>query len=203
MNQEDPTQHLLRKLRQVFKDGYRPARGNESYDVMLNNGAKAYIMVNCLGHIFNLRNQQFNDYQIMPYKMYGTFDGIGFNKHKKAAKRMLDFIKETGLKVEECDPNKTITDFKSWKIALYFEDSEYRKDFHYLLAETPQLWSSKVGYRPFVEHIYTTTPPSIYRNQIDNDTTPYEFYAAYKITNPNASESNCYVKGHYIQERSI
>lgn len=190
----ESTQHLLRKLNQVFKDGYRPARGNESYNVVLDNGVKAYTMVNCLGHIFNLRNQQLNDYQFTPQRMYGAFDNIGYNSNKKAAKRMFDFIAETGLKIEECDPHKIITDFKSWKIALYFEENKVSKDFHFMLEEAPQCWSSKIGFGPYTEHIQGTTPPQEYCNQVIAIPSKYEFYGAYKITNPNANESNRYVK---------
>ncbi len=56
------THYLLKKLRQVFRDGYRPVRGDEPYGVALDNGTTANNMVNCLGHTFNLRNRQFNDY---------------------------------------------------------------------------------------------------------------------------------------------
>ena len=194
----ESTQHLLRKLNQVFKDGYRPARGNESYRVMLNNGVQAYTMVNCLGHIFNLRNQQFNDYQFTPYRMYGAFDGITHNSNKKATQRLFDFIQATGLKIEECDPNKAITDFKSWKVALYFEDSKASKDFHFMLEETPQHWSSKIGFGPCIDQIQGTTPPREYYNQVIICPGKYEFYGTYKITNPNASESN-----RYVQDRTL
>ena len=194
----ESTQHLLRKLNQVFKDGYRPARGDESYNVMLDNGVKAYSMVNCLGHIFNLRNQQFNDYQFAPYRMYGAFDNIVFNSHKKASKRMFDFIKAVGLQIEACDPNQPITDFKSWKIALYFENKPDYHDFHYLLEEAPNQWSSKLGFRPHVDHIQAVTPPQMVYNQIITDTTNYELYGTYKITNPNANENN-----RYVQDRML
>lgn len=187
--------HLLRKLYKVFKDGYRPARGNEYYNVKLDNGVKAYEQVNCLGHVFNLRNQQFNDYKIKPYKMFGYFSGLRASRFKEdATEQMFDFIKETGLKIEECDPKKTITDFKSWKVALYFHDTPWHKDFHFLLEDAPRNWSSKLGFEPYVEHNYELVPPKIYRNLVDNNPDPYEFYGTYKITNPNADENNRYVK---------
>ena len=201
-DQSDQTEHLLSKLRQVFKDGYRPARGTESYNVKLANDVKAYTMVNCLGHIFNLQNQQFNDYKFKPYKMFGYFPRLGLNSNDKAADRMFDFIKETGLQIEECAPDKPIEDFKSWKIALYFEDNKWHRDFHYLLEDAPQRWSSKVGFKPYVEHIYETMPPLMYHNLVDTYPVNYQFYGTYKITNPNADTNNRYLKHFTIRPQA-
>ena len=196
--------HLLGKLRQVFRDGYRPARGAESYNVRLKNGLWAYQQVNCLGHVFNLRNQQFNDYDFKPYRMFGDFVlGPWENKHAWLG-QMLDFIKDTGLKVEECSPKETITDFKSWKTALYFVRFGYSAgDFHYLLEDMPNQWSSKCGFRDNFEQLNLVTPPLIYKNQIDRSLTDYDFYGTYKITNPNADPNNPYVKDHYAPERGL
>ena len=154
-NQKKQTEHVLSKLQQVFHDGYRPARGTEPYDFTLKNECKAYRLVNCFGHMFNLKNQQLNDYQFGPYPIYSAFNEIDKDPDNKASQRMLDFIKEIGLKVEECAPDKLIDDFKSWKIALYFgKYNNNQKDFHYLLEEAPGLWSSKIGFEPCLEHIY-------------------------------------------------
>lgn len=98
------------------------------------------------------------------------------------------------LKIEECDPSKPIKDFKSWKIALYFLNTKYDKDFHYLLEESPQNWSSKLGFEPYVEYIHNTTPPLHYKNLVEKDSDAYEFFGAYKITNVNADANNRYVK---------
>lgn len=208
MNQElnpaEQREHLLRKLNQVFKDGYRPARGSESYDVKLKNGLYTYEGVNCLGHIFNLRNKQFDDYDFGPYHMYGRFTnpyfGIGksIEFEDKTKDIMFDFIKEVGLKIEECDPSKPIEDFKSWKIALYFLNTKYHKDFHYLLEDSPKNWSSKLGYQPHVERIQKETPPLQYHNLIEEYPETYNLYGTYKITNENADENNRYVKNHTI-----
>lgn len=186
-------EHLLSKLRQVFRDGYRPARGAESYKVLLKNGLWAYEQVNCLGHIFNLRNQQFNDYQFKPYHMYGDFPKSPWANNRAWAGQMLDFIKETGLRVNECDPMEPIKDFRSWKMALYFS---HDNDFHYLLEDAPQKWSSKCGMANYFEQIDRRKAPHKYRycNLPDPDLDTYYLYNTYKITNPHADENNRYVK---------
>ena len=185
-------EHLLGKLRQVFRDGYRPARGAESYNTLLKNGLWAYEQVNCLGHVFNLRNQQFNDYQIKPYVMYGHFPRRQCSSNRAWAGEMLDFIKETGLRVNECDPMEPITDFRSWKMALYFSPN----DFHYLLEDAPQHWSSKCGVANYFEQIDRRKAPHKYRycNLPGPEFDTYHLYNTYKITNPHADENNRYVK---------
>ena len=197
------TQYILHKLQQIFQDGYRPARGNESYRTVLPNGIPVAQMVNCLGHVFNLRNRQFIDYAIRPYQIINP-DGInsfeamanpyftGFMKGNtqfpEVANTMLDFIKETGLRIEECAPDQMITDFKSWKIALYFQND----DFHYLLEDAPQTWSGKVGATTRVRFYNAVTPPKKCHCLLNPH--PYHLYGTYKITNPNASETNRYVQ---------
>lgn len=188
MDLDGGRQHLLRKLRQVFKDGYRPARGNESYfaDNTYDAKSRTFLVdrVNCFGHTFNLRNQQFKDYGFKPYNLYGSFDIEKLKQPSAFAQDLLDFIKETGLRVTECDPNEPITDFKSWKIALYFAPT----DFHFLLEDAPQKWSSKLGFVCGVA--WRPKLPLKYNNAQHN----YDFYNTYQITNPNADENNRYVK---------
>lgn len=190
------TQYLLRKLNQVFKDGYRPARGNESYCYRLNNGDYASDMVNCFGHVFNLRNHQFEDYQIVPaIEKWGHRYFTGFFNHgstnPERAQLMLDFIQETGLKVTECDPAEPVTQFDSWKMALYFGE----EDFHCFLEDTPHQWSEKLGFNTRVNHHKFAIPPRLYNIPIScSSGLDYDLYHTYKITNPYASESNPYVK---------
>lgn len=194
---EEQTEYLLRQLYQVFKDGYRPARGIETYGQLLKNHVETYDMVNCLGHVFNLRNQQYNDYKFKAFQIYGYFPGLKRQPDPIASQRLFDFIKETGLKIEECDPNKPIEDFKSWKCALYFgtdEETDLR-DFHFLLEDAPYIWSSKIGFEPFVEQLRTTKLPMTYHSLLEGGLN-YQFYGAYKITNPNADENNRYVRNY-------
>lgn len=191
---ERGTEHIRFKLEQLFiRDGYRPARPlSQSYNVTLKNGAKAYALVNCFGHAcFNLQNEQLNDYKFENFPLYGNFRGIAYEPQDKAVQRMLEFIRATGLQVEDCDPKKTINEFKSWKIGIYFEDNKYKRDFHVILEGDP--CTSKIGFEPCVEGI-TGTLPTIYYNLLDDDPVVYELYNTYKITNPNASVNNRYLK---------
>lgn len=193
MNQDSQTRHLLSKLQQVFRDGYRPARGDESYQVKLKHQYYAYDRVNCFGHIFNLRNQQFNDYQIKPYELYGNFFD---NNRSDLTQNLFDFVRATGLTVEPCAPGRTITDFQSWKIALYLDFNTFDNDFHFLLEDAPHKWSSKIGFSPYVEHLKFNLPPKEYRqtSMPNPRSRKYQFYGTYKITNPNADLNNPYVQ---------
>lgn len=189
------TNILIENMTQVFKDGYRPARGNQTYNYILKNDVKLYSMVNCFGHVFNLRNEQFDDYHFEAFPLFGNFKGMFYEPQDKAAQNMLEFIRAVGLKVEECDPRKPIEDFKSWKATVYFEDHPIKRDFHWLLEEKTGLWSSKIGFEACLENIQQITPPKSYRNLVDTDEpTIYNYYATYKITNPNANANNRYLK---------
>lgn len=187
---------LKHTLTDVFKHGYRPARKiTEPYAYVLPNGVKVSAAVNCFGHaVFNLRNQQFLDYNLGSFPLFGSFDGICYDPKNIAENRLMDFIRSIGLKVADCDPAKLITRPDSWKVALHFEDSNDKRDFHLLLEEAPGLWSSKIGFEPCLEHVYQVTPPGVYRNLEDDDPTIYNFYATYQITNPNYSSDNPYLK---------
>lgn len=195
--EKEQTEYLLRKLNQVFQDGYRPARGKESYFYSLKNNNRTLVsdMVNCFGHIFNLRNQQFDDYQIEPpLDKWKTHYYTGFfndaDTHQKRAALMLDFIRETGLKVTKCDPAEPVTDFKSWKMALYFNDF----DFHCLLEDAPHQWSEKMGTTIRVNHHHFAIPPLLRTTDNCFFGVGYDLYNTYKITNPHADENNRYVK---------
>ena len=187
------TERLLTRLRKVFKDGYRPARGPQTYSTVIDHYTEAFNVVNCLGHALNLTNEQLSDYHIIPYKMFGRFPEIAKDSNRVASGRLLDFIKAIGLKIEPCDPNKPINDFKSWKVALYFENNcWWHKDFHFLLEEAPYVWSSKIGFTSYMENLYTKQLPYFYENAT-RDGYIYDFYETYKITNPNADENNPYI----------
>lgn len=200
--EQEKTKYILKILNRIYKDGYRPARNKESYNVKLKNGLEAGCMINCMGHVFNLRNKQFDDYKIKPYdatEFFGEYftepyfmDFLKYNNNEKDAQLMLDFIKETGLKVVECAPDEIIKDFKSWKIALYFS----KGDFHYLIEDFPGCWSGKVGDTNIVEHFNGLTAPKEYHCNNANST--YKLYASYKITNENANENNKYVKDRIL-----
>ena len=198
-------QHLISKLYQVFAvDGYFPVRHNEPYLVRLNNGIMPFTFVNCVGYALNLTNEQFNDYQIEPYNLFGNFPGIREDTNEQAVQRITDFFREIGLKVQECDPKKRITGSGAWKIAFYFKDDPYDKDCHVMLEEDCQLlmleedyqlWSCKGGFGPVIEHMITTgAPQKIWRNKVERNPISYSFYKTCEVINPKADENNIYVK---------
>ena len=199
MDNEQKTKRLLTKLRAVFKDGYRPARGFEPYNEQLKMGLQISDFVNCFGHTLNLRNAQLYAYQILPDLLYSNFPSIDRVSNGEAAHYFLDFLREIGLKVQPCDPGEPINDFKSWKIAMYYDNGVLNgRDFHFLLHESPQLWSSKVGFTPYVEHIVSTTPPTEYHPEsVPESPIFYELHDTYKITNPNADPNNRYVQNYH------
>ena len=216
-------QHLISKLYQIFAvDGYFYVQGKRKqlYLAPLNNGIMPFTFVNCVGHTLGLTNEQFNDYQIEPYNLFGNFPGIREDTNEQAVQRITDFFREIGLKVQECDPNKRITGSGAWKIAFYFKDDPNNKDCHLMREEDYQVWSCKDGFTPVVEHMITTgAPQKIWRNKVERNPISYSFYKTCEVINPKANENNIYVKMsrlkntfntgslkapcHYIAEGSI
>lgn len=200
-------QHLISKLYQLFaKEGYFYVQGKckQLYLAPLNNGIMPFTFVNCVGHTLGLTNEQFNDYQIEPYNLFGNFPGIREDTNEQAVQRITDFFREIGLKVQECDPKKRITGSGAWKIAFYFKDDPNNKDCHlmreedcqvWLREEDYQVWSCKDGFTPVVEHMITTgAPQKIWRNKVERNPIPYSFYKTCEVINPKADENNIYVK---------
>ena len=160
MNRET-SEYLIKKLYKIFKDGYRPARGGEPYDFFYKETAIG-LYTNCLGHaMFNLTNAQFADYDIRPPRYItenyycGFIDSIDdLDYDYNADKYLLDvekifgeietFVRETGLKIEECSETFAPEDFNSWKVACYL--SEGLADYHFMLQEQNGVWSSKNGF---------------------------------------------------------
>ncbi len=108
----------------------------------------------------------------------------------KPADKMLHFIRRTGLKVTPCAPAEPVTDFKSWKIALYFAPG----DFHYLLEEAPAQWSGKLGFGTTVEHFAGALPPLKYHDAQAPRAPYFDLCGTYVVTNPHARASNPYVR---------
>ena len=193
--------YIIEKLWQVFKDGYVPSRGKESYDYELSNkSGNIYNFTNCLSHAcFNLTNKMFDAYNINPPKFHDC-SYFGLMMHPgdtdgKIAQRILYFIRETGLKVEDCDPNIPVRDFNSWKMALYTANDDY-----HLLLEEParrtarffrshrRIWTSKAGYwGDFCKELEGELPTVMRSGR-------YYLYNTYKITNENADEDNPFVR---------
>ncbi len=185
---------LINNYRQAFKDGYFAARGNETYHQVIGNYIEGYKMVNCLAHALNLRNQQLEDYNIVPTRTYSYFPNIQNDTPQQIQDRLVNFFCATGLKVEECDPIKPLKLSGAWKVAYYLENNPYSKDFHFLVEIAPGIWSSKVGYTSYLENLYMKEPPIEYSPKADNRYL-YVRKNCFMLLNPNANPNNPYVQG--------
>ena len=103
-------------------------------------------------------------------------------------RNIMDFVKETGLKVEECSPKANNCDFKSWKVALYL----CNRDYHMFIEDFADYWTAKRGFTPSTDKINFLTP--IFTRGNDKDNPVYEYFGTYKLTNPRADENNEFLK---------
>ncbi len=193
----------LEKLYMVFKGGYRPSRLLQSYyDVTVDQKfADVSQITNCLAHaFFNLTNDILLDY--------------GFTKEDKETFRnwqgdestifddVVHFVRDTGLKVEECSKTIILKDPKSWLVHAYFrpEDEPWaKKDFHFVLDESPAgksvpFYTHRLGFRNEVM-AFQGVPEKIFFG--------YTYHATYTVTNPNADFSNKYTKSMLEREQAL
>lgn len=173
---------IIKKLQEIIKFGHVPCRGDEYY-------GKFGAYVNCFEHAcFNLTNQQIeslclDDWRLGFRSPFGEFEE---NSIEKSREEMLNFITQTGLKVEKAFPTKILKN-NQYQVALYFSkitNSDNIDDFHFLLHEKDGTWSGKSGdMSTRVEHfdaLETILPRSMYsKYKLDN---------VFTITNPFASE---------------
>ena len=166
---------ILKNLNEIFRKGYVPARGSESYRVHLSNGERASEMVNCLEHAcFNLTNEQLDKCCLNKNDSNFCCDTEPSYVNEEYENSLLGLIKSVGLKVNRCKENAVLKE-NQWKVALYFEDSDVFRDFHFMLQEKNNMWSSKQGVLDNVE-LYDE-PPLVFKKY-------YVKYGTYKITNP-------------------
>lgn len=187
---KNTSNYIAGVLWQIFRDGYRPSRKAQSYNVILKNGVAAYKLFNCVGHAcFNLTNQQFEDYNLkLPTFQESYFGSFLSEKSRHATiKNILNFISKTGLEVEKCKEDDVIDDFKSWKIALYTAFDDY----HCLIEDEAGSWSGKISYTPDMEQ-YNLLPKNLMTSRVFSPI--YTFYGTYKVTNIYADPENKYVK---------
>ncbi len=177
----------LSKLYRVFKDGYRPSRLKQSYKTWIEGNDEGMCpreVFNCLGHaFFNPTNEVLKAYGFNKEDdIFGTF-----NPYKGPAatfSEILHFVRDTGLKVEECGRKKTITTFGSWKVDAYFRPLFTNPDYHFMLQESKGIYSHKQGFDGDVSILCSA--PTEYRD--------YQYCATYLITNTHADENNKYNK---------
>lgn len=153
LNMEYETECLIKKVNTIFKLGYLPKRGSQTYRYITIQGEAVKLLANCFEHAcFNLLNNHFSDYDISYNEANAFWDFPScFTKEqrKKNATSFKDFIKETGLTVSDCDIQTEITPTE-WKVALFF--NPYSGDFHFMREEKNKKWSSKLGESDHLQH---------------------------------------------------
>ena len=166
-------ERTLKKLQEIFKMGYFPSRGKQSYHTLTPKNIPTGHLVNCFAHTFNLTNEllikynfDFLDKQSFQYFIENDFSP------SITTSRLLNFVADTGLEVS---PTVDKIKSNSWVIALYYRTADEDYDYHFLLKEKSG-WSSKMGISCEVETFHHL--PKVFRHT-------YDLYGIYTITNPN------------------
>ncbi|MBQ8444590.1 MAG: hypothetical protein IJX25_04485 [Clostridia bacterium] len=176
INEKYPT---ILKLQQIFKLGYLPSRGNQSY-----KECRQYAIPNCFAHAcFNLTNEQLEKFNKADFGAFRGFIQSIFHANRHITADLFDFVRECGLKVTKSNSRIPSRD-NEWKVALYFGRERFTKDYHFLLQEKDGSWSGKIGSEMELNH-YPTLPKQVQCNF----EYPYTLYGVYKITNPFACKS--------------
>ncbi|MBQ8444589.1 MAG: hypothetical protein IJX25_04480 [Clostridia bacterium] len=182
-------ENTVLKLNKVFKKGYVPSRGSQSYSFVSPVSHEGYFFsANCFAHAcFNLTNELIDKVKINLQDSLAYASPIDHTAGLESTEiNLLNFIEKTGLKIEKIDNFDIINNFpemisdNQWIIALYFCESNNFKDFHFFLQEKDGRWSSKYGYRDVLNFFDELPFKYVAPNKIDT----YYFYSKYLITNP-------------------
>ena len=191
-----------RILKDIFKGGYMPSRGEEPYD--------RWFFVGSFDHAaFNLTNAQLEKVEPMATRINGVRSmeanlcegfiaeprttGQGWQQTEQ---NFLDYIKQTGLMVEECKEDAEYNPAYQWKIAYYREIVNFEmKDILFLRQEKENRWSAKVGNR--VEY-FCIPPQHINFSNLFGEKREYSKFKTYIITNPYAKKR--YEKKQYAKK---
>ena len=182
------TRKTILKLKKIFMLGYCPQRSGESYSfVNPYTNINYYKQINCFAHAcFNLTNNQItsNCFEKIDISSFKNLIDDYWETNESIANKLFDFVKKTGLKIEECSDGEKLEE-NQWKVALYFCDGPFFRDFHFLLKEKDGRWSSKYGNEDVLE-FFNERPKEFVVEKYDDH---YKFYGTYKITNPYAGKN--------------
>lgn len=181
---------VIKKLNEVYKRGYLPSRGDESYRLSFPNGIKYYDVINCVAHAcFNLNNDILGKIGLRreEYGAFRDFGGLFYNR-EKIGRNIFNFIRGVGLKIEPCHEDEKIK-FNQWKIATFFDTNH--KDMHFMLQERDGRWSSKQGNHENID--YFDEIPKRYNGK-------YDFCGTFVITNPYV-ERDINIKDDNLEEK--
>lgn len=181
---------------------------------MGNRGAEAYVCrcgVGSFDHaVFNLSNEQFEIVRPMNERIFGTPAmrsemGEGFIAEpretgegwSKTEKNFLDYIKKSGLMVEECEVDAEYNPAYQWKIAYYRKIVNFEmQDVFFMRQEKDGRWSAKVGNR--VEYFSAPHQHLTYERTLDDQEGQFSKFKTYIITNPYAKKR--YEKKQYAKK---
>ena len=177
---------VVKKINQILKLGYVPARKNQSYMAVTREGYVVSDIANCLEHsFFNLTNQHFYAYNITYSEtdIFFSFLNPDFtNPRVQMIEEVLAFVKSTGLKIRPCKEDKKLG-ANQWKVGAYFAERpvnmpQLQCDIHFVLQEQDGTWSSKFGQFEDIK-IYKNLP-----KKINTEFREYELVNTYQVTNP-------------------
>ena len=189
---------IAKQLHIVYQQCYPPIR--ELGELRYYSKEAAQIS-NCLEHaVFNFSDEMlgwlFEKFGENMPKFWSNFSGLASVIDKKPQQQLNDTtpqiverIRNTGLKVEECDIDAKPEEGQ-WKVAYYFnlcdEKGQFIPDFHFFRQEADGRWSSKLGRSMQIcfydelpqifeggyklQKIFMITNPYIYKSKdIEND----------------------------------
>lgn len=170
---EQNTARTAGKLRSIYSNGFVPRRGLNPYFL-------AGELANPFEHAcFNLSDLQLiiNDFDIDDADVFSQFYQ-GEEGKISARDRMMDFIKEVGLKVRQSALDKPVLK-NQWKVALYFNDSLdiNKKNFQMLRLEVEGVWTGKPDWGEKIV-AYKNAP------EVMND--EYRLFDVFDIKNPSS-----------------
>ncbi len=165
------------KLNLIFRDGYCPSRGYREYDTKVK-GWDSGSLVNCFEHsCFNLTEELLKEYKFGWNDRCSFFDfkNINLKNAENDMNELINFVKATGLEIENSSLKEKLVQDNQWKIAVYF--NVVADDIHLMKQEKDGSWSSKMGDSRYVDR-YPKPAKRYHYN--------YGLYGIFKITNPYA-----------------
>ncbi len=167
----------IKKIKDIFTDGYIPRRGNEEYLSYSKN-------INCFGHAcLNLTNRQINALrEANPSLKIFDIAGLGnVDDDNYWEECLYAFIKMVGLEIKPIKTEKIKLAKNQWLIALYDAAID---SYHFARKEFDGSWTAKESFTSTISRFNKL--PRRYINPNPND--PYEniLNKLYVITNPYA-----------------
>ena len=179
------------RIKELFKKGYFPARGSQSYLAVCKSTNEAYShQINCFAHAcLNLTNEQLEQLNLDRLDRC-TFDikTYQYEPQERIEQTFTKRVKRFGLEAHLCERNFLITKQNQWKVALYFGTSPRTLDvdYHFLKQEKNGVWTSKVSWGLDEIECFDSLPDTYY----SPSGVEYHLHNTYIITNPYIEKTN-------------